>query len=118
MEPALLAAWRFVVPEEVLRTRTGGAVALMHVEDHIPLDRLQEAARRYRNTRTWPRVRAVILAQKGDTAPEIARALGFSRRAIQAWVAAYNRGGVDSLPDRPHTGRAPALPHDLEGRFL
>jgi transposase len=90
----------------------------MHVEDHVPLDRLQEAARRYRNTRTWPRVRAVILAQQGDTAPEIARALGFSRRAIQAWVAAYNRGGLEALPDRPHLGRAPILSRDQEVRLL
>jgi transposase len=90
----------------------------MHVDDHGPLDRLQEAARRYRNTRTWPRVRAVILARQGDTAPEIARALGFSRRAIQAWVAAYNRGGLEALPDRPHPGRAPILSRDQEVRLL
>jgi transposase len=90
----------------------------MRIEDHDPLHRLQEAARRYRNTRTWPRVRAIILAKQGDTAPQIARALGFSRRAVQAWVAAYNRGGLEALPDRPHPGRAPTLPHDQESRFL
>jgi hypothetical protein len=33
----------------------------MYIEDHDPLDRLQEAAKEYRNTRTWPRVRAIIL---------------------------------------------------------
>ena len=86
----------------------------MHVEDHDPLDRLQEAARRYRNTRTWPRVQAILLAKQGDTAPQIARALGFSRRAVQAWVAAYNRGGLEALPDRPHPGRTPTLPQDQE----
>jgi transposase len=90
----------------------------MHVEDHGPLDLLQEAARRYRNTRTWPRVQAVILARQGDTAPQIARALGVSRRAIQSWVAAYNRGGLEALPDRPHPGRAPILSRDQEVRLL
>ncbi len=90
----------------------------MHVEDHDPLDRLQEAARRYRSTRTGPRGQAVILAKQGDTAPAIARALGFSRRAVQAWVKAYNRGGLDALLDRPHTGRAPALPQGRQGTFL
>jgi transposase len=90
----------------------------MHIEDHDPLDRLQEAARWYRNTRTWPRVRAVILAKQGDTAPQIARALGFSRRAVQAWVAEYDRGGLEALADRPHPGRAPTLPHDQESAFL
>ena len=90
----------------------------MHIEDHDSLDRLQEASRQYRNTRTWPRVQAIILAKQGDTAPQIARALGFSRRAVQAWVAAYNYDGLDALPDRPHPGRAPTLPRDREDAFL
>jgi transposase len=74
----------------------------MHIEDHDPLDRLQEATRQYRNTRTWPRVQAIILARLGDTAAQIARVLGVSRRAVQAWAAAYNRGGLGALPERPH----------------
>ena len=37
----------------------------MHIEDHDPLDRLQEAARQYRNTRTWPRVQADHPGQAG-----------------------------------------------------
>ena len=90
----------------------------MHVEDRDSMERLQELAKQYRSTRTWARLQAVILAKKGDTAPEIARALGFSRRAVQAWVAAYNRGGLEALPDRPHPGRTPTLPHDQEVRFL
>jgi putative transposase len=90
----------------------------MHIEDHDPLDRLEEASRRSRNTRTWPRIQAVILAKQGDTAPQIARALGFSRRAVQAWIAADNRGGLEALPDRPHPGRLPTLPHDREAAFL
>jgi transposase len=113
--PAILG---FVVPEEASRTRIGRDIPRMHITDHDPLDRLQEASRQYRNTRTWPRVQAIILAKQGDTASQIARALGFSRRAVQAWVAVYNWGGLDALPDRPHPGRAPTLPRDLEGAFL
>ena len=90
----------------------------MHIEEHDPLDRLQDAARRCRNTRTWPRVQAILLAQQGDTAPAIARALGVSRRAVQAWVAAYDRGGLEASPDRPHPGRAPVLSRDQEVRLL
>src|SRR5689334_7857241 len=90
----------------------------MHVEDRDSLERLQEAAKQCRRTRTWPRIQAVVLAKQGDAAPDIARALGFSRRAVQAWVAVYNRGGLEALPDRPHPGRAPTLPHDQEDRFL
>jgi transposase len=90
----------------------------MHVQDRDSMERLQEMAKPFRDTRTWPRLRAVILAKQGDTAREIARALGCSRRAVQAWVAAYNRGGLEALPDRPHPGRTPHLPHDQEVRFL
>src|SRR6185369_9113509 len=107
--PAIL--W-IVVAEEALRTRIDRDVPPMHIVDHDPLDRLQGAAKGYRNTRTWPRVQAVILAKQGDSAAQIARALGASRRAVQAWAAAYNRGGLEALPDRPHPGRAPILPRD------
>jgi len=62
-------------------------------------------------------VQAVILAKQGDSAAQIARALGVSRRAVQAWVTAYNRGGLEALPDRPHPGRTPILPRDQEARF-
>jgi transposase len=90
----------------------------MYVEDRDSLEFLKEAAKRCRKTRAWPRIQAVVLAKQGDTAPDIARALGVSRRAVQTWVAAYNRGGLGALPDRPHPGRAPILPRDQEGRFL
>jgi hypothetical protein len=81
MKAALPIIRCFVLPEEVLRTRNERDIPLMHVEDHDPLDRLQEAARGHRNTRTWPRVQAVILAKQGDPAPQFARAPGVSRRA-------------------------------------
>jgi transposase len=89
----------------------------MNIVAHDPLDRLQEAAKGHRNTRPWPRVQAILLAKQGDTAARIARALGVSRRAVQAWVAAYNRAGLEALPDRPHPGRAPILRRDQEARF-
>jgi len=33
----------------------------MYVEDRDSLERLQEAAKRWRKTRAWPRVQALIL---------------------------------------------------------
>src|SRR6478672_728762 len=90
----------------------------MYIEDHDPQVCLQEAARGHRNTRTWPRVQAIILAKQGDSAAQIARALGVSRRAVQSWATAYNRGGLEALHDRPHPGRTPILPRDQEARFL
>src|SRR3954462_15215022 len=113
--PAILC---FVLPEEGLRTRIGRDSPRMYIEDHDTLDRLQEAARGFRNTRTWPRVQAIILAKQGDSAARIARALGVSRRAVQAWGTAYNRGGLGALPDCPHPGRTPILPRDQEARSL
>src|SRR5947208_12334042 len=104
MMSALLICRGFVLPEEDSRTRIDRDIPPMYVEDRDSLERLHEAAKQCRNTRTWPRVQAVSLAKRGDTAPQIARALGVSRRAVQAWVAAYNRGGLDALPDRTHPG--------------
>ena len=118
MKSALPTFLCLVLPEEDSRTRIDRDSPLMHVEDRDSMERLQELAKQYRSTRTWARLQAVILAKQGDTAPEIARALGFSRRAVQAWVAAYNQGGLEALPDRPHPGRTPTLPHDQEVRFL
>src|SRR3954468_375988 len=118
MKPAHPAGPCIVVAEEALRTRIDRDVPQMYIENHDPLDHLQEAARGHRNTRTWPRVQAVILAKQGDSATQIARALGVSRRAVQAWGTAYNRGGLGALPDRPHPGRDPILPRDQEARFL
>src|SRR4051794_38865864 len=95
MKSALLIVGRLVLPEEDSRTRIDRDIPPMYFEDRDSLQRLHEAAKQCRNTRTWPRVQAVSLAKQGDTAPDIARALGLSRRAVQTWVAAYNRGGLE-----------------------
>src|SRR3954469_9039436 len=107
MKAAHPVALCFVRPAEALRTRSGRDISRMHIEDHDPLDRLREAARGHRNTRTWARVQAVILAKQGDSAAQIARALVVSRRAVQSWATAYNRGGLEALHDRPDPGRTP-----------
>ena len=118
MKFALLPFLSFVSHKEDSPTQFDTDRPPMHVDARDSMERLQEHARQCRNTRTWPRIQAVILAKQGDTAPEIARALGFSRRAVQAWIAAYNRGGLEALPDRPHPGRRPLLPRDQEARLL
>src|SRR4051794_21757711 len=90
----------------------------MYVEDRDSLERLQEVARQRRNTRAWTRVQAIVLAKQGDSAVRIAHSLGRSRRAVQAWVATYNRGGLEVLEERPRPGRTPILPRHQEGQFL
>ncbi|HET7424284.1 MAG TPA: IS630 family transposase [Gemmatimonadales bacterium] len=89
----------------------------MYVEDRDSLERLQEAAQQRRNTPAWTRVQAIFLAKQGDSAVRIAHSLGRSRRAVQAWVATYNRGGLEALADRPRPGRTPILPRHEEDRF-
>jgi transposase len=81
----------------------------VYVHDHHTLDELQHLAKAILKKRIWLRFQAVILALQGGSAPDIARVLGCSRRAVQAWVARYNRGGVPALHERPHPGRPPRL---------
>jgi transposase len=81
----------------------------MHVHDHMPLDELQHLAKTITGKRVWLRYQAVILALQGRSATEVAGALGCSVRAVQSWVARYNRGGPQALAERPHTGRPPRL---------
>jgi transposase len=81
----------------------------MFVQDHHTLEELQQRTKALTTKRIWLRHQAVVLAKQGHSAPEIAQALGCSRRAVQTWVAQYNQGGVPALQERPHTGRPPRL---------
>lgn len=55
------------------------------------------------------RLRAVLLAKQGFTAPEIATCTGFSRRSVQEWVARYNHQGLAGLDTKAGRGRKPPL---------
>ena len=89
----------------------------MHVHDHLPLDELQRLAKAIAAKRVWLRYQAVILAAQGRSAAEVASALGCSVRAVQDWVARYNRGGPEALRERPHPGRPPRLAGPELARF-
>jgi transposase len=81
----------------------------MFVQDHHTLEELQRLTKALTEKRIWLRHQAVVLAKQGHSAPAISRALGCSRRAVQTWVARYNRGSVSAFQERPHTGRPPRL---------
>jgi transposase len=81
----------------------------LYVHDHLPLDELQRRAKALTDKRTWLRYQAVILAAQGGTSRGIASALSCSPRAVQQWVAKFNRGGLETLHERPHPGRPPRL---------
>jgi len=60
------------------------------------------------------RLRTVLLAKQGFTAPEIAILTGLSRRSVQFWVARYNTEGLDGLRNKLGRGRKPALTPEQE----
>jgi len=80
----------------------------MHVESHLPLEELKRLERVEKDANRTRRMRIVILAAEGWTAPAIAMAVGLSRRICQRWVARYNHEGLAGLDDR--RGREPQLP--------
>jgi transposase len=87
------------------------------VADHHTLDQLQILADAIPRKRTWKRVQAVLLAKQGWTAAHIALSLGCSLRAVKNWVAQYNRGGIEALRERPHTGRPRRLAPEHDPRL-
>ena len=89
----------------------------MHVADHLTLDELRERADAEKDKRLFLRLRAVYLAAAGKSAPEVAEALGPSRRAVQRWIARYNADGPDALGDRPRPGQPTHLPASEVDRF-
>jgi len=72
----------------------------MHVVNHHTVEALEQLQNRTRQPAMVLKLRGVILAREGWTAPRIAQALGKSRRTIQTWVEHYNHDGLDGLRDR------------------
>lgn len=89
----------------------------MHVADHLTTDQLVAPAESASSKRRFLRIRAVILAAQGRTAPEVASALGCSRRAAQAWVARYNHEAVAGFDERPRPGRPAFLDAEAAERL-
>jgi transposase len=81
----------------------------MNVEPHHSVEELEALTDAQTNPRAWRRFRGVVLAARGQPADRIADAMGRSVRAVQKWVARYNRGGVDALAEQPGRGRKPRL---------
>ena len=75
----------------------------MKVQLYHTIDELKKLFRKEKNSRSATRIRAVYLAMMGKSAPEIAQLLGYRRRAVQNWIYAYNKKGLQGLQDT--TGR-------------
>jgi len=89
----------------------------MHVEPHHTAEELAILVSDQPRVTRWKRLRAVILAHEGRTAEAISAALGCTPRAVQKWVARYNRGGAEALADRPGRGRKPSLTPEQDQRL-
>lgn len=95
----------------------GKEAFIMHVQPHNSIAHLQRLGRLKSHRSIAIRLRIVVLARQGQTAPQIAISTGMSRRRVQEWVRRYNAQGVDGLWDRPRSGQPTKLPRDQEVVF-
>ena len=89
----------------------------MHVEPHQTQEELKSLEREERGVTRSKRLRVLILALEGWTAPAVATAVGLSRRACQDWVRRYNEGGLAALEERRGRPRKPLLSGEDEAAF-
>lgn len=86
----------------------------MDVAHHHSEQHLQRGVERELRADRAKRLRTVLLAKQGFTAPEIATCTGFSRRMVQKWVERYNAEGLAGLETKPGRGRKPPLTPEQE----
>lgn len=86
----------------------------MEVATHHTEQQLQRLVERERQAARAKRLRVVLLAKQGFTAPEISTCTGFSRRSVQHWVARYNAEGLAGLATKSGRGRKPPLTPEQE----
>jgi len=85
----------------------------MQVEAHVSLEELKRIERQEKDAGRSKRLRIIILAIEGWTAPALAMSVGLSRRICQRWVYRYNEEGLVGLDDQRRTSR-PSLPIPTE----
>jgi transposase len=71
----------------------------MQVEAHSSLEALKRIERSEKDAWRSKRLRIIILAIEGWTAPAIAMSVGLTRRICQGWVYRYNKQGLEGLAD-------------------
>ena len=76
------------------------------------MEQLERIERWESNALRAKRLRIVILAMRGYTAPAVAMSVGLSRRVCQQWVQRFNEFGLDGLADR--RGAEKRLPLTIE----
>lgn len=89
----------------------------MEVKDHLPLAELERLERDETSAQRGKRLRIVILAVQGFTAPAVAMCVGLSRRICQRWVRRYNEAGLAGLNDLRGQQAAPVLTAEQEAQM-
>lgn len=89
----------------------------MYVRDRQPLARLKAIERKEKDATRSKRLRIVILAMEGWTAPAVAMSVGLSRRDCQEWVRRFNASGLAGLEDCHGGGRETPLTPEQEEQF-
>lgn len=89
----------------------------MEVKGHLPLAELKRLGRVEKDASRALRIRIIILAAEGWTAPAVAMAVGLSRRICQRWLARYNEQGLPGLDDRRGAEAKLPLSPDEEAAF-
>jgi transposase len=89
----------------------------MEVKDHLPLAELERLERDETSAQRGKRLRIVILAVQGFTAPAVAMCVGLSRRICQRWVRRYNEEGLAGLNDLRGQQAAPVLTAEQEAQM-
>ncbi len=89
----------------------------MHVRPHDLIEVLERLRRSKAYKPIAARLQMVILAKQRFTAPQIAQAVGLSRRPVQQWIGRYNLEGVGGLYDRPRSGQPVKLSSQQQQAF-
>jgi transposase len=89
----------------------------MDVKGHLPLAELKRLERAEKDADRARRMRIIILAHEGWTAPAVAMAVGLSRRICQRWLARYNEQGLAGLDDQRGAEAKLPLSPDKEAAF-
>ncbi|MBS0211108.1 MAG: winged helix-turn-helix domain-containing protein [Planctomycetes bacterium] len=88
----------------------------MDVRSHLLVGKLERLERAEKDAARSKRLRIIILAINGFTAPAVAMSVGLSRRICQRGLARYNELGLTGLDDR--RGHAPQSPLTPEQEVL
>ena len=90
---------------------------MIEIKFHHSLVTLEQKEREEKDASRSKRLRIIILALKGFTAPTIALSIGLSRRICQRWIARYNSEGLKGLEDRRGCFTSNPLTPEQEAQF-